>query len=133
MGAGVRFSSSLSAHAVGTSVNINVSDNNIAKIRCFITFTSYISFYLIRFRGFKQKNRCLQDMVLPMPESTFALYSVDSARQRTPLALSWPILFFGACRSIMRIKTFGRVSAELWNQGEWRLSAVGSWLARRAP
>ena len=44
-----------SAHAVGTSVNIIVSDNNIAKIRCFITFTSYISFYLIRFRGFKQK------------------------------------------------------------------------------
>lgn len=44
-----------SAHAVGTSVNIIVSDNSIAKIRCFITFTSYISFYLIRFRGFKQK------------------------------------------------------------------------------
>jgi len=44
-----------SAFAVGTSVNIIVSDNNIAKIRCFITFTSYISFYLIRFRGFKQK------------------------------------------------------------------------------
>ena len=33
----------------------------------------------------------------------------------------------------MRIRTFGGVSAELWNQGEWRLSAVGSWLARRAP
>lgn len=46
-------------------------------------------------------------MVLPMPESTFALYSVDSVTQRTPLALSWPILFFGACRSIMRIRTFG--------------------------
>jgi len=60
----------------------------IAKIRCFITFTSYISFYLIRFRGFKQKNRRLQGMVLPMPESAFALYSADSARQRTPLALS---------------------------------------------
>lgn len=82
-----------SAHAVGTSVNIIVSDNNIAKIRCFITFTSYISFYLIRFCGFKQKNRRLQDMVLPMPESAFALYSVDSVKQRTPLALSWPILF----------------------------------------
>jgi len=122
-----------SAHAVGTSVNIIVSDNNIAKIRCFITFTSYISFYLIRFRRFKQKNRRLQDMVLPMPESAFALYSADSVKQRTPLALSWPILFFGACRSIMRIRTFGGVSAELWNQGEWRLSAVGSWLARRAP
>lgn len=82
-----------SAHAVGTSVNINVSDNNIAKIRCFITFTSYISFYLIRFRRFKQKNRRLQGMVLPMPESAFALYSADSVKQRTPLALSWPILF----------------------------------------
>jgi len=114
-------------------VNIIVSDNNIAKIRCFIAFTSYISFYLIRFHGFKQKNRRLQDMVLPMPESAFALYSVDSVKQRTPLALSWPILFFGACRSIMRIRTFGGVSAELCNQGEWRLSAVGSWLARRAP
>ena len=45
-------------------------------------------------------------MVLPMPESAFALYSVDSVKQRTPLALSWPILFFGACRSIMRIRTF---------------------------
>lgn len=82
-----------SAHAVGTSVNIIVSDNNIAKIRCFITFIFYISFYLIRFRGFKQKNRRFQDMVLPMPESAFALYSVDSVKQRTPLALSWPILF----------------------------------------
>ena len=89
----------------------------IAKIRCFITFISYISFYLIRFRGFKQKNRRLQGMVLPMPESTFALYSADSARQRTPLALSWPILFFGNCRSIMRVRTFGRVSAELWTRG----------------
>ena len=29
-----------SAIAVGTSVNIIVSDNNIARIRCFITFTS---------------------------------------------------------------------------------------------
>lgn len=95
-----------SAHAVGTSVNIIVSDNNIAKIRRFIAFTSYISFYLIRFRRFKQKNRRLQDMVLPMPESAFALYSVDSVKQRTPLALSWPILFFGNCRSIMRIRTF---------------------------
>ena len=28
------------AIAVGTSVNIIVSDNNIARIRCFITFTS---------------------------------------------------------------------------------------------
>ena len=56
-----------------------------------------------------------------------------AVKQGTPIALSWPILFFGNCRSIMRIRTFGRVSAELWNQGEWRLSAVDSWLARRAP
>lgn len=54
-----------SAHAVGTSVNIIVSDNNIAKIRCFITFTSYISFYLIRFRGFKQKTDTFKTWFYP--------------------------------------------------------------------
>lgn len=89
-------------------MNIIVSDNNIAKIRCFIAFTSYISFYLIRFRRFKQKNRRLQDMVLPMPES--ALCFIFCGQRKAANA---------AC-SVLAYSVFRKLPEHHAHQNLWR-------------